>query len=100
VTGGTELVPEGYSVVESVTRHHSGMAMERFETRQNFVHLNLTIYERLEDRSALRASELVLDAIAGVSLPRGRAAALDLRGAGFCRRFGGDVVQVGLTDER
>jgi hypothetical protein len=74
------------------------MAMEWFETRQNFVHLNFTIYERLEDRSALRASELIFDAIAGVSLAQGHAAALDLNGADFCSRFGGDVVHAGLAD--
>jgi hypothetical protein len=76
------------------------MAMECFETRQNFVHLNFAMYERLEDRSALWASELVLNAIAGVSLAQGHAAALDLSGADSCRRSGGDVVHAGLFDER
>jgi hypothetical protein len=75
------------------------MAMECFETRQNFVHLNFTTYERLEDRSALRASELVLDAIAGVSLAQGHAAALDLSGADSWPRSGDDVVHAALSDE-
>jgi hypothetical protein len=78
---GPKLVLNGYSVVERVTRHNSEMVMKCFEARQNVVHLNFTVDERLENRSAFRASELALDAIARVRLTQRIAAALHLFGA-------------------
>ena len=76
-----ECVLEGYPVVERVTRHSSEMMMKRLEARQNVVHLDVAAEERLENRSALRTSELALDAVACIRLTQRLAAAFHLGSA-------------------
>ena len=92
VTGRAKFVLDGYPVVERVTRHRSGMMVQRLEARQNLVKFDLAVYERIENRRALRASELALDAIARVRLAQRRAPPFHLRGAGLGSWPGGDVV--------
>jgi hypothetical protein len=57
------------------------MQMKRVKARQDLIAFDVAADERFKDRGALGAWKLALDAIVGVGLTQGLAAALHLSGA-------------------